>query len=387
MATQIQIRRDTTTNWNNASTTVLAQGEMGLELNNSTSKVQGIKIGDGSASWADLEYAFPLLNGVDNLNDDGDDVVTFTLKGIGSQTAKVLGIKHSDDSVKFSVDMSGNIITKGDITMDAAKKVLIGAAAGTTTGVQIKSETDYGQLMTRSSSSAGATDAVIHHYKNNVSTFRVDNDGDIDKCKNIDASGVITTTSNVSAVNVTGSGVLNMTGAAEHNLNGILDMRTHEIINLVDPSTNQGAATKASVEAAVEAAKGWRHIETITASGVNDVEFDGLTGDNYMAFRIYVVDAYRSVGTVITRFFINSTSNTSLLNLSTSGDKANGYIEVSCSTSTTVKVAEARGVASGRFLNDITSLVVGGNISSFKIDVSISETMTGTFVLYGLKLT
>jgi hypothetical protein len=50
MAQQIQIRRDTSTNWTSANP-ILAQGEMGLETN--TNKV---KIGDGSSVWNSLSY-------------------------------------------------------------------------------------------------------------------------------------------------------------------------------------------------------------------------------------------------------------------------------------------------------------------------------------------
>jgi hypothetical protein len=50
MASIIQIRRDTASNWTSANP-ILAQGEMGAETD--TSK---IKIGDGSTAWSSLAY-------------------------------------------------------------------------------------------------------------------------------------------------------------------------------------------------------------------------------------------------------------------------------------------------------------------------------------------
>lgn len=50
MAQQIQIRRDTSTNWTSANP-ILAQGELGLETN--TNK---IKIGNGTTAWNSLNY-------------------------------------------------------------------------------------------------------------------------------------------------------------------------------------------------------------------------------------------------------------------------------------------------------------------------------------------
>ena len=249
MATQIQIRRDTQTNWDTANPT-LAVGEFGLVT--SSNKIVALKVGDGSSAWKALEFSLPVMSGVDNTLEPNDadsapinQVTTFSLKGVDGQTSQMLGIKKHDGTVTFSVDQDGEVVVKGDITMDADKKVLIGAASGTTTGIQIKAKTNNGHLMTRSSSAASDGEAIIHHYKNNVSTFRVDNDGDIDKCKNIDASGVITTTSNVSAVNVTGSGVLNMSATAgQHNLNDVLDMNSKKIIGVVNPTAgSQEVAT------------------------------------------------------------------------------------------------------------------------------------------------
>jgi len=52
MATRIQVRRDTAANWTTSGTTVLAAGEIGFETDTLL-----FKIGDGSQTWTNLEYA------------------------------------------------------------------------------------------------------------------------------------------------------------------------------------------------------------------------------------------------------------------------------------------------------------------------------------------
>jgi hypothetical protein len=51
MATQIQLRRGTTSEWSSSNPT-LAAGELGLDTT-----LQAFKIGDGSQAWADLPFA------------------------------------------------------------------------------------------------------------------------------------------------------------------------------------------------------------------------------------------------------------------------------------------------------------------------------------------
>lgn len=52
MATRIQVRRDTAANWRTSGSTILAAGEIGFEYDTLL-----FKIGDGSATWTNLEYA------------------------------------------------------------------------------------------------------------------------------------------------------------------------------------------------------------------------------------------------------------------------------------------------------------------------------------------
>ena len=55
MAKQIQIRRDTAANWT-AANPVLAQGEIGIELDGLGTSTVLQKIGDGVTAWASLPY-------------------------------------------------------------------------------------------------------------------------------------------------------------------------------------------------------------------------------------------------------------------------------------------------------------------------------------------
>ncbi len=55
MAKQIQIRRDTAANWT-AANPVLAQGEIGIELDGLGTSTVLQKIGDGVTAWNDLPY-------------------------------------------------------------------------------------------------------------------------------------------------------------------------------------------------------------------------------------------------------------------------------------------------------------------------------------------
>jgi hypothetical protein len=52
MATRIQVRRDTAANWRTSGSTTLAAGEIGFETDTLL-----FKIGDGSQTWTNLEYA------------------------------------------------------------------------------------------------------------------------------------------------------------------------------------------------------------------------------------------------------------------------------------------------------------------------------------------
>ncbi len=55
MAKRIQLRRDIADNWSQANP-VLAQGEIGLLIEDGTSQILNLKVGDGIKNWNDLPY-------------------------------------------------------------------------------------------------------------------------------------------------------------------------------------------------------------------------------------------------------------------------------------------------------------------------------------------
>lgn len=69
MATKIQLRRDTATNWD-TNNSILAQGEVGIDLTNNR-----FKIGDGVSTWAQLQ---PALYGEDLLFENSGTVINAT---------------------------------------------------------------------------------------------------------------------------------------------------------------------------------------------------------------------------------------------------------------------------------------------------------------------
>jgi hypothetical protein len=78
MAVQIQLRRDSSTNWSNENP-ILAQGELGLELD--TLK---IKVGNGVDEWDDLDYLVASAV-LDHISDTSNPhSVTKTQVGLGN---------------------------------------------------------------------------------------------------------------------------------------------------------------------------------------------------------------------------------------------------------------------------------------------------------------
>ena len=113
MASIIQIRRDTASNWTSANP-ILALGEMGAETD--TSK---IKIGDGTTAWASVPY---LIDAGDYLtatstNTLTNKTITFagnTLTGVAPTTTPTLtGVKETKVAMGANdIDLSaGNYFT------------------------------------------------------------------------------------------------------------------------------------------------------------------------------------------------------------------------------------------------------------------------------------
>lgn len=82
MPVQIQLRRDTASNWTSANPT-LAAGELGLETD-----TDRYKIGDGSTAWTSLSYSSLPTNAVDaNLVDAKGDLLVGTADNTVSRLA------------------------------------------------------------------------------------------------------------------------------------------------------------------------------------------------------------------------------------------------------------------------------------------------------------
>jgi hypothetical protein len=193
MATQIQVRRDTLGDWNTANP-ILAQGEVGVILDGSN-KVIGLKVGDGTSVFKDLENATPMLGGVPNQldedastgNPDVADKTTFLLKGLTNQSAAVFGIEATGSTaLVLSIDKAGGITAAAGVnvsggygstglTVSDAGAVTTNStiladgviqsgtydASGGTSGAQLVNSTDHGQLLISSTDDAELTDVAI----------------------------------------------------------------------------------------------------------------------------------------------------------------------------------------------------------------------------------
>ena len=116
MASIIQIRRDTATNWTSANPT-LAQGELGLETD--TLK---LKAGDGSTAWNSASYLIDTggyaaysdatANFTGNLQKSGSPVVTAAYTGDVAVTGSLAG-----DNVKLDGNAISSTNTNGNIQL------------------------------------------------------------------------------------------------------------------------------------------------------------------------------------------------------------------------------------------------------------------------------
>ena len=85
MAVQIQLRRDTSSNWTSANPT-LALGELGLETDG-----YKYKIGDGATAWTSLSYAE--LAGTDVFTINEQTGTAYTL--VGGDTGKLIKMTNA----------------------------------------------------------------------------------------------------------------------------------------------------------------------------------------------------------------------------------------------------------------------------------------------------
>ena len=134
MASIIQIRRDTASNWTTANP-ILALGEMGAEID--TSK---IKIGDGTTAWTSVPY---LIDAGDYLtatstNTLTNKTITFagnTLTGVAPTTTPTLtGVKETKVAIAAAeIDLAlGNYFTKssvGTLTLTLTNQATTGSVS------------------------------------------------------------------------------------------------------------------------------------------------------------------------------------------------------------------------------------------------------------------
>ena len=129
MASIIQIRRDTASNWTTANP-ILAQGEMGAETD--TSK---IKIGDGVTAWASVPY---LIDAGDYLTATSTNTLTNkTITGV-KETKVAMGANNIDLSLGnyFTYTLSGaqtltvsNVASSGSVSAFVLEVTNGGSAA------------------------------------------------------------------------------------------------------------------------------------------------------------------------------------------------------------------------------------------------------------------
>jgi len=99
MTVQIQLRRDTASNWTSINPT-LASGELGYETD--TNK---FKVGDGSTDWSSLRYAIVIDNATQTLTNK-------TISGASNTFSNIANASLTNSSVTLngqSVSLGGNV--------------------------------------------------------------------------------------------------------------------------------------------------------------------------------------------------------------------------------------------------------------------------------------
>jgi len=98
MSVKIQLKRDTTSNWQTVNP-VLARGELGIEYDNTnTNQVIGIKVGNGTSSWNDLGYTVNVALGT--MSDS--DILAKILNVDGSGSGLDADLLDGHDSTYFA---------------------------------------------------------------------------------------------------------------------------------------------------------------------------------------------------------------------------------------------------------------------------------------------
>jgi len=143
--TVIQLRRDTTTNWE-TNNPVLRVGEPGLDT--TTGK---LKIGNGSAAWNSLGYVNNDTATLATLNDvtlgtlaandlvmyDGSKWINKTIADAGIATTTQVGLKANTDNPTFTTGITSPAITNSSLTTAGIVTNTSSGVLGTTTSVPI----------------------------------------------------------------------------------------------------------------------------------------------------------------------------------------------------------------------------------------------------------
>lgn len=115
MAVRIQVRRGTTTQWNNADP-VLNEGEIGYNVT-----LASYKIGDGSSLWSELDY-FPTMADLDT---SLGDYIEISEKGVANGVAEL----DADGLVPAS-QIPNIAITSVNVVADEAARLALTAEPG-----------------------------------------------------------------------------------------------------------------------------------------------------------------------------------------------------------------------------------------------------------------
>lgn len=102
MAVRIQMRRDSSANWT-SNNPLLAEGEMGLELNTGR-----WKIGDGVNTWTALAYSNSIFSGPSVITDSSSGTA-LTITQTGTGNSFVVQDSASIDNTPFIINADGNV--------------------------------------------------------------------------------------------------------------------------------------------------------------------------------------------------------------------------------------------------------------------------------------
>jgi hypothetical protein len=172
MASKIQIRRDTASNWTSVNPT-LSNGELGLETD-----TKKLKAGDGSTAWTSLAYytlatagyaayADTTANFTGTLQEGGSNVVT--AGDLGTNVATFLGTPSSANLASAVTDETGSgalVFGTGPTLTGLTLAGAITGADNTVTAVNLK---DYGEITNAIGATGGGTQDIDLNDGNSVS--------------------------------------------------------------------------------------------------------------------------------------------------------------------------------------------------------------------------